>query len=260
MDLQGTKRADDVCGPRHHVRYDRPDPAREPQAYMDWLLDFQLFSGKKGEKVAEKLEPIELPFVEDIYTIGPKAAPADEKKWFVVVTEPQQERRVADELTRDGIETYVPLRKAYRRAARASRRAVMTRPLLPGYAFAGLPGLAGGISCLMAADGAMWVLPRPDAPRSVPTDEIERLRKMEDAGEFDETQANLRKGWNKAKPTGTLSWICKGARILVTDGPFAGYHATIEAVDAGRRRVKAPVSIFGRATPLELEYAQFRKT
>ncbi|MDG1458086.1 MAG: transcription termination/antitermination protein NusG [Pseudoprimorskyibacter sp.] len=57
----------------------------------------------------------------------------------------------------------------------------------------------------------------------------------------------------------TLIHFDIGERVKVNDGPFEGFDGMIEQVDDDNQRLKVSVSIFGRETPVELEYTQVAK-
>jgi len=69
------------------------------------------------------------------------------------------------------------------------------------------------------------------------------------------TQQAMGRG-EKVKPKINLSI---GESVVVTDGPFANFNGTVEEVNEEKGKVKVSVSIFGRPTPVELEFSQLEK-
>jgi len=68
--------------------------------------------------------------------------------------------------------------------------------------------------------------------------------------------AQMKEGVSKAKPKVSFS---VGDNVRVIDGPFANFIGTIEEVKPEKRKLKVLVSIFGRATPVELDFIQVEK-
>ena len=84
-----------------------------------------------------------------------------------------------------------------------------------------------------------------EQPPPIPDREMERLT------------TQISEGTLKPKPKVQFE---EGDTVRVIDGPFSNFNGTVEEVNPDKGRVKVLVSIFGRATPVELDFMQVEKT
>jgi transcriptional antiterminator NusG len=81
-------------------------------------------------------------------------------------------------------------------------------------------------------------------PSPLTDDEVENIRKQMDTG---------------VTLTKTKSQFQKGDNVRIADGPFLGFTGVIDDIDIDHRKLRVMVSIFGRSTPVELDFLQAEK-
>lgn len=81
-------------------------------------------------------------------------------------------------------------------------------------------------------------------PTAIPDEEAEKIL------------AQIREGALKPKPKIKFE---PGDKVVVTEGPFTNFTGTVDEVRADRGRVRVMISVFGRPTPVELEFTQLEK-
>lgn len=174
------------------------------------------------------------------------------KRWYIVHAYSNFENKVAqsirDQAAQRGLEDHfdevlVPTEKIVE--VRRGRKVDTERKFFPGYVL---------VKCDLSDEVYHLIKNTPKVtgflgadkskPMPIPDHEAERIK------------GQVAEGVDRPKPTITFEI---GEQVRVADGPFASFNGTIEEVDEARARVKVAVSIFGRATPVELEYAQVEK-
>ncbi len=173
------------------------------------------------------------------------------KRWYIVHAHSNFEKKVAQSIREQAAqrgleekfdEILVPTENITE--VRKGRKVSAERKFFPGYVL---------VKCDLSDDIYHLIKNTPKVtgflgadkkPVPIPDAEAERIKgQVQDGVERPKTTIRFEIGEN----------------VRVADGPFASFNGTIEEVDEGRSRVKVAVSIFGRATPVELEYAQVEK-
>ena len=124
------------------------------------------------------------------------------------------------------------------------------RKLYPGYVFVNMHLLDENKELV----GKTWYFVR-ETPGVIGFANGENPMPMRQS-EVDAMLAQVREKEDKVTPK---ILFAMGDRVRVGDGPFEGQEGVIEGVDEARGRVHVAVSIFGRSTPVELEYWQVEK-
>ena len=172
-------------------------------------------------------------------------------KWYIVHAYSNFEKKVAESIReqarQQGLEEnfsdiLVPTEDVVE--IRRGRKVNSERKFFPGYVLVKMEMTDEAYHLIKNTPKVTGFLGSGSKPMPVSEKEVQRI-----VGAIEE-------GVERPKPT--ISFEI-GEQVRVTDGPFASFNGSVEDVDEDRARLKVTVSIFGRATPVELEYSQVEK-
>ncbi|MBY0533076.1 MAG: transcription termination/antitermination protein NusG [Xanthobacteraceae bacterium] len=162
-----------------------------------------------------------------------------EKKVMESIREQAQSRGLADYFD----EILVPTEKVAE--VRRGRKIESDRKFFPGYVLVKCELTDEVYHLIKNTPKVTGFLGADKKPIPIPDAEAQRILQQ------------VQEGIERPRPSITFEI---GEQVRVADGPFASFNGTVEEVDDGRSRLKVAVSIFGRATPVELEFGQVEKT
>ena len=179
------------------------------------------------------------------------ALPRSDAKWYIVHTYSNFENKVAEEIKRqaelqglnDLIEdVLVPTEEVVE--VRRGHKVNAERKFLPGYVLLRAKLTDEAYHLVKNVPKVTGFLGQNNKPMPLRQGEVDRILNQVSEG--------------AERPRTSISFEI-GEQVRVSDGPFTSFNGVIEEVDEARSRVKVAVSIFGRATPVELEYTQVEK-
>ncbi|MBI3436152.1 MAG: transcription termination/antitermination protein NusG [Proteobacteria bacterium] len=178
-------------------------------------------------------------------------AKALDKRWYIVHAYSNFEKKVAESIREQakqrGLaplfdEILVPTEKVVE--VRRGRKIDAERKFFPGYVLVKMHLTDDAYHLIKNTPKVTGFLGADNKPMPISEAEAQRILHQ------------VQEGIERPKPSVTFE---VGEQVRVADGPFASFNGTVEEVDEGRSRVKVAVSIFGRATPVELEFGQVEK-
>ena len=180
---------------------------------------------------------------------APKGNPRH--KWYIVHAYSNFENKVAESIREQakqrGLsehieEVLVPKEKVVE--VRRGRKVDAERKFFPGYVLVKMDLTDEAYHLIKNTPKVTGFLGTDNKP--MPITEVEAQHILQ----------QVQEGIDRPKPS--ISFEI-GEQVRVSDGPFASFNGTVEEVDDARSRLKVAVSIFGRATPVELEFTQVEK-
>lgn len=173
------------------------------------------------------------------------------KRWYIVHAYTNFERKVADSIKERakaaGLEdlfeeVLVPTEEVIE--VKRGRKVQTERKFLPGYVLVKMEMTDPAFVLIKNTPKVTGFLGADSKPMPIPDAEAMRIVNQ------------VKEGVERPKPTITFE---VGESVKVSDGPFASFQGHVEEVDEERARLKVAVSIFGRPTPVELEFGQVEK-
>jgi transcriptional antiterminator NusG len=173
------------------------------------------------------------------------------KRWYIVHAYSNFEKKVADSIREqvkqrhlDSLfdEIMVPTEKVTE--VRRGRKVDAERKFFPGYVLVKMDLTDEAYHLIKNTPKVTGFLGADNKPMPISDAEASRIIHQ------------VQEGIVTRKPAVTFE---VGEQVRVSDGPFASFNGTVEEVDDSRSRLKVAVSIFGRPTPVELEYTQVEK-
>jgi transcription termination/antitermination protein NusG len=173
------------------------------------------------------------------------------KRWYIVHAYSNFERKVAESIKERAAaaglsdmfdEVLVPMEEVVE--MRRGRKVSSERKFFPGYVLVKMELNDETYHLIKSTPKVTGFLGTENKPIPITDEEAGRILQQ------------VQEGVERPKPSVTFEI---GEQVRVADGPFASFNGLVEEVDEERARLKVAVSIFGRATPVELEYAQVEK-